>query len=107
MWARPTKECPFDPADGHRYAADGTPVCVHPEKVGLPVGAYRSANAPLTVELCLPPDPGELVAYLHGVFHRAAPALLDHLIGQASSEIRRSFPRLDPVTVLRQALGRP
>ena len=34
---RPSRCWPFDPADGYRYTADGTPVCVHPAKVGLPV----------------------------------------------------------------------
>lgn len=102
---RPTRECPFNPADGHRYAADGTPVCVHPEKVGLPVARYKSENAPLTTELHLPPDLSELVPYLHDVLYSAAPVLLDQLIAQASAEIRRKFPDLDPLTVLRRAMS--
>lgn len=105
VFERPTKECPFNPADGHRYTAEGTPVCVHPEKVGLPVARYKSENAPLTAELHLPPDPSELVPYLHDVFYGAAPVLLDQLIAQASAEIRRKFPDLDPLTVLRRALN--
>ncbi|MGW6900759.1 hypothetical protein ACWGF2_29800 [Streptomyces sp. NPDC054919] len=105
VWARPTKECPFNPDDGHRYAPDGTPVCVHPEKVGLPVGAYMSENTPLTVELQLPPDPSELVPYLHDTLYGAAPVLLDDLISQASEQIRRDFPNLDPVAILRRALS--
>jgi hypothetical protein len=32
---RPSAAWPFDPVDGYRYAADGTPVCVHPHKIGL------------------------------------------------------------------------
>ncbi|WP_330335817.1 hypothetical protein OHS33_39480 (plasmid) [Streptomyces sp. NBC_00536] len=35
VFDRPSRECPFNPADGHRYTADGTPACVHPHKVGL------------------------------------------------------------------------
>ncbi|MHB6912756.1 hypothetical protein [Streptomyces sp. DB-54] len=36
VYDRPSWECPFDPADGHRYTLDGrTPACVHPHKVGL------------------------------------------------------------------------
>ncbi|MFF0226435.1 hypothetical protein [Streptomyces sp. NPDC004629] len=105
VWARPTKECPFNPADGHRYAPDGTPVCVHPEKVGLPVGAYKSENAPLTVDLHLPPDPSEVVPYLHDVLYGAAPLLLEGLIEKATAQIRVQFPDLDPLTVLRQALS--
>ncbi|MFG5720629.1 hypothetical protein [Streptomyces murinus] len=102
---RPTKDCPFNPADGHRYLDDGTPVCVHPEKVGLPVGRYKSENAPLTVELRLPPNPSELVPYLHDVLYGAAPVLLEELIEKASAQIRAQHPGLDPITVLRRALG--
>ncbi|MEV0847677.1 hypothetical protein AB0J21_17710 [Streptomyces sp. NPDC049954] len=105
VWARPTKECPFNPGDGYRYAPDGTPVCVHPEKVGLPVGAYMSGNVPLTAELRLPPDAAELVPYLHGVLYGAAPVLLADLVAQASEQIREKFPDLDPLLVLRRALS--
>lgn len=105
VYERPTADCPFNPADGHRYAPDGTPVCVHPEKVGLPPGAYRSKNAPLAVELRLPPDPSKVVSYLHDVLYGAAPVLLEDLLSQASEQIRERFPDLDPVTVLRQALS--
>lgn len=104
VWERPTKQCPFDKADGFRYAPDGTPVCVHPERVGLPVGAYKSENAPLTVELSLPPDPSELIPYLHDVLYGAAPILLEDLIEQASEQIREKFPDLDPLLILRGAL---
>lgn len=50
---RPGPECPFNKADGHRYLADGTPVCVHPGKVGLPAGRYKSEGVPLVAELVL------------------------------------------------------
>ncbi|WP_406399725.1 hypothetical protein OH805_11685 [Streptomyces sp. NBC_00879] len=105
VFERPTKECPFNPADGHRYTADGTPVCVHPDRVGLPVARYKSENVPLTVELHLPPDPSELVPYLHGVLYGAAPVLLDGLIEQARAEIARRFPELDVTVTLRRALN--
>ena len=35
VYDRPSWECPFNPEDGFRYTADGTPACVHPHKVGL------------------------------------------------------------------------
>lgn len=35
VYDRPTREAPFNPADGCRYTADGVPVCVHPNRVGL------------------------------------------------------------------------
>ncbi|MFJ6566876.1 hypothetical protein ACIQNU_05615 [Streptomyces sp. NPDC091292] len=105
VWQRPTRECPFNPEDGHRYAPDGTPVCVHPEKVGLPAGRYKSEGAPLVVELDLPPDPSEVVPYLRDVLWNAAPVLLDDLISQAQQQVRQRFPELDPLTVMRRALG--
>ncbi|MCK8679138.1 hypothetical protein [Streptomyces lichenis] len=105
VFERPTAEAPFSPADGLRYLGDGTPVCVHPEKVGLPPGRYKSKGAPLVVQLDLPSDPSQVATHLHGVFHGTAPALLDDLIVQATDQIRRAFPELDALSVLRQALG--
>ncbi|MDX3853806.1 hypothetical protein [Streptomyces sp. AK02-01A] len=105
VFERPTPACPFNKADGHRYLSDGTPVCVHPEKVGLPAKRYKSEGAPLTVELRLPPDPSAVVPYLHDVLYGAAPVLLDDLISQAQRQIRQRFPELDPLTVMRQALS--
>ncbi|MEV7287822.1 hypothetical protein AB0O01_25165 [Streptomyces sp. NPDC093252] len=105
VFERPTGECPFRPADGHRYTADGTPVCVHPEKVGLPAGRYKSEGAPLRVRVCLPADESAVVPYLHDLLYGAAPVLLDDLIGQAQIEIRRTFPDLDPLATLRRALS--
>ena len=49
VYERPTRDCPFDPSSGFRYAGD-IPVCVHPYKVGLPPGHYASAGTVL-------PDP--------------------------------------------------
>jgi len=46
VYERPTRQCPFDPATGFRYAGD-IPVCVHPYKVGLPPGRYASAGTAL------------------------------------------------------------
>lgn len=34
IYDRPTREAPFNLADGFRYTADGTPACVHPHKIG-------------------------------------------------------------------------
>lgn len=102
---RPTKECPFNPADGHRYSADGTPVCVHPDKVGIPAGRYKSEGVALVAELNLPAEESELVPYLHDVLYGAAPILLDGLIGLAKAEIAENFPDLDVTSTLRRALG--
>jgi hypothetical protein len=105
VFERPSKECPFNPADGHRYTADGTPVCVHPDKVGLPAARYKSEGVPLAMELQLPADEKDLVPYLREVLYGAAPVLLDSLIEQATAEIPRAFPNLDVLTTLRRALS--
>lgn len=52
---RPSRDWPFDAADGFRYTTDDrTPVCVHPGKVGLEV--ERTAPPPV-VEPALEPVP--------------------------------------------------
>ncbi|KUF19500.1 hypothetical protein [Streptomyces silvensis] len=102
---RPSREAPFDPADGYRYSAGGVPVCVHPEKVGLPAAGYKSEGAALVMKVELPATEAELVPYLHDLLYGAAPVLLDDLIGQASAEIPRVFPGVDVVETLRRALS--
>ncbi|MEU7222300.1 hypothetical protein [Streptomyces chrestomyceticus] len=45
---KPSKESAYERAHGYRVLRDGgTPVCVHPDRVGLPAGAYASAGVPL------------------------------------------------------------
>lgn len=105
MIERPSRDCPFDPADGYRYTAAGVPVCVHPEKVGLPPGEYKSEGTPFTVELKLPSEAAELDAYLYGVMHNAAPGVLQLLIERATQEIPRAFPEVDVLRTLRRALN--
>jgi hypothetical protein len=102
---RPSKECPFNPEDGYRYLSCGTPVCVHPEKVGLPAGRFKSEGAPLKVDVELPQNEAEVIPYLRRLLYGAAPILLEDLIEQATAEIRRTFPSLDPLKTLRRALN--
>ncbi|MFJ1595808.1 hypothetical protein [Streptomyces sp. NPDC088261] len=104
---RPSREFPFDPADGHRYTADGIPVCVHPERVGIPAGRYRTDGIPLVCSLDLPGDVNELDDYLREAVHSAAPATLDLLIARAVEEIPLRWPGVDATTVLRRALNQP
>ncbi|MFF2522412.1 hypothetical protein [Streptomyces liangshanensis] len=102
---RPSKECPFDPADGHRYTADRVPVCVHPEKIGIPAGRYSTDGTPLTCHLDLPDDVDELDQYLRQAVHSAAPATLELLIARAMEEIPLRWPGVDATTTLRRALS--
>ncbi len=44
---RPARELAYKPDIGWRVRPDGTAVCVHPFRVGMPPGAYASAGAPL------------------------------------------------------------
>ncbi|MEU5421903.1 hypothetical protein ACH4UT_08640 [Streptomyces sp. NPDC020799] len=101
----PSRDFPFNPADGHRYTPDGVPVCVHPDKVGIPAGRYKTNGLPLATKLALPDDVAELDSYLRDVMHSAAPGLLESLIEQATTEIPRTFPGVDVITTLRRALG--
>ncbi|WP_344077678.1 hypothetical protein [Streptomyces crystallinus] len=105
VFERPSAEAPFSPVDGHRYTTAGVPVCVHPHKVGLPPGRYKTDGIPFTVELKLPDSPAGLDAYLYEVMHSAAPGVLEVLIEQAAEEIPRVFPQVDVVQVLRRALN--
>ncbi|WP_438292703.1 hypothetical protein [Streptomyces sp. HUAS TT7] len=105
VFERPSAECPFNPADGHRYTAAGVPVCVHPHKIGLVPRRYKTDGVPFAVELNLPDHPADLDAYLREVMHSAAPGVLELLIERATHEIPRAFPDVDVLQALRRALN--
>jgi hypothetical protein len=105
VYERATKECPFNPADGHRYDSNGVPVCIHPDKVGLPAARYKTEGAPLVAKLELPATEAELVPYLRTVLYGAAPILLDDLLEQAHTVIPEAFPGIDVLSTLRRALN--
>ncbi|MBU2667422.1 hypothetical protein KOI35_28310 [Actinoplanes bogorensis] len=44
---RPRTELTYNPELGWRATPGGTPVCVHPFRVGMPPGEYASAGTPL------------------------------------------------------------
>jgi hypothetical protein len=46
VFDRPSKDCPFDTQDGHRYTSDRMPACVHPDKVGLEPDCIAPLYAP-------------------------------------------------------------
>ncbi|MGW7276518.1 hypothetical protein ACWGH5_39240 [Streptomyces sp. NPDC054864] len=105
VYERPCTKAPFDPSDGFRYSDNRVPVCVHPEKVRLPVANYKSEGAPLNKRVELPATEAELVPHLHDLLYGAAPVLLDDLIEQAYAEIPRVFPDVDVLETLRRALN--
>lgn len=55
IYDRPTREAPFNPDDGFRYAsADGVPVCVHPHKIGCEPDRIAPAPAPQPLDVPAP-----------------------------------------------------
>lgn len=100
---RPSREFPFSPEDGHRYTAEGVPVCVHPEKVGVPAASYKSDGVPLVGELRLPAEVAGLETYLRELVHNAPPGLLDPLVDLAARELSERFPEVDSTAMLRRA----
>ncbi|MFE6159050.1 hypothetical protein ACFQ7F_09065 [Streptomyces sp. NPDC056486] len=102
---RPSHDFPFDPRDGHRYTRRGVPVCVHPEKVGIPPAPYKTDGVALLTGVELPDDVTELDGYLRELVHGAAPDALERLIDLADREIRRAFPEVDATLALRRAFN--
>lgn len=102
--ARPSRDCPFDPVTGHRFTAAGVPVCVHPERVGLPVAPYASGGRPLPWETPPPASADEVPAWVRAVLEAAPPEACDEVIGQAGRILRAADPGIDVTAVLRAAL---
>ncbi|MEV7191221.1 hypothetical protein AB0N81_05345 [Streptomyces sp. NPDC093510] len=102
---RPSRECPFNPEDGHRYTLRGVPVCVHPEEVGLSPAPYKTNGVALLEDVTLPHDVAVLDDYLRELVHGAAPGALELLIDLADREIRHTFPEVDPTLALRRAFN--
>ncbi|MFF4823142.1 hypothetical protein ACFY20_08905 [Streptomyces sp. NPDC001312] len=103
--ARPSRDCPFDPATGHRYTAAGVPVCVHPERVGLPAAPYASDGLPLPWETPPPVEADEVPAWVRQVLTAAPPDACDEIIQQATEILLAADPDTDVTAVLRAALG--
>ncbi|MYX61758.1 hypothetical protein GTZ89_40565 [Streptomyces sp. SID8382] len=102
---RPSRDCPFDPATGHRFTAAGVPVCVHPERVGLPAAEYATAGLPLPWETTPPADPTEVPVWVRAALDAAPPDACGEVIERAAEILRAADPALDVVAVLRAALN--
>ncbi|MFE7229866.1 hypothetical protein ACFVAF_04160 [Streptomyces sp. NPDC057596] len=103
--ARPSRDCPFDPETGHRFTAAGVPVCVHPERVGLPAAPYASDGLSLPWETPPPAEAGEVPAWVRAVLTAAPPDACDEVIEQATQILLAADPATDVTAVLRAALG--
>lgn len=78
--ARPGREFGYRPEAGWRVGPDGTAVCVHPYRVGLPPGRYVSAGEPVPAPAEEAPVPSEEALRL--------PEALDDLDGWLVATLR-------------------
>ncbi|WP_037912160.1 hypothetical protein [Actinacidiphila yeochonensis] len=102
---RPSPESRF--ANGMRRTPSGVPVCVHPQRVGLPPAAYASAAAPLPWRTPPPPEPAALTAWLRQALTSAPPDACDEVLAQAAAALRAAHPTADVTAALRAALSGP
>ncbi|MFB7597277.1 hypothetical protein [Streptomyces sp. NPDC056160] len=102
---RPSRDCPFDPETGHRFTAAGVPVCVHPERVGLPAAPYATEGLLLPWETPPPAEADEVPTWVRAVLHAAPPDACDEVIQQATSILLAADPDTDVTAVLRAALS--
>lgn len=93
----------------------GVPVCMHPYRVGLPVGAYASAGvpvpqmitdtlAPARQALDLPDDVTNLEAWIIAVIRAAGSSRLQQALAAAETLAGQRFAEADVVTAMRRVL---
>lgn len=113
---RPGSQYRYDPGAGYRTDADtGTPVCVHPFRVGLPPGAYASAGEPAPVhrptlrptaeQLQLPEHVTDLEGWLIAVLRVADPQRMRSALAAAERAASERFPAHEVVTAMRRVLA--
>ncbi|WP_257585185.1 MULTISPECIES: hypothetical protein [unclassified Streptomyces] len=105
VFERPSRDCPFDPATGHRFTAAGVPVCVHPDRVGLPAAPYATDGLPLPWQTPPPVEADEVPAWVRAALDAAPPEACADLIRQATEILLASDPDTDVTAVLRAALS--
>ncbi|MET8149093.1 hypothetical protein ACIBSW_39565 [Actinoplanes sp. NPDC049668] len=115
--ARPGYQFPFRPELGYRATPDGTPICVHPYRVGMPVGAYASGGVPVPdldgpapdpspVALEMPEHLDDLAAWLVAVLRIADSDELFRAAGRAERQALERFPAKEVVKAMRHTLSR-
>lgn len=101
----PSAEAPFDPATGSRLTSLGVPVCVHPDRVGLPPAPYASGDVPLPWLAPPPANADGVREWLRAAVTAAPPDALEDVIAQAVKILRADDPDLDVTAALRAALA--
>ncbi|MGW9067830.1 hypothetical protein ACWGQT_00060 [Streptomyces yangpuensis] len=103
--ARPSRDAPFDPKTGWRFTAQKVPVCVHPDRVGLPAAAYATDALPLPWQTPPPQDPEEINAWLRAALTSAPPHAVPEVLDRASALLREHHPGVDVTAALRAVLA--
>jgi hypothetical protein len=113
---RPGSSSRYDRELGYRVGVSTrVPVCVHPYRVGLPVGAYRSDGVPVPAALAEPPtptgdalelptDPTNLEAWIIAVIRAAGSSRLQQALAAAETLAGQRFDERDVVTAMRRVL---
>jgi hypothetical protein len=113
---RPARDYRYNRQIGWRIDPEGNAVCVHPYRVGLPVGRYASQGAPLpdpatprpepaAAALELPDDVTDLEGWLVAVLRVAKPDDLFGAVDRAEEVASQRFAPEVVTTALRQVLS--
>ena len=115
--ARPGPRFAYRPDLGWRADPDGVPVCVHPYRVGMAVGEYKSAGAPVpdldspapapTLEtLELPQRLEDLEGWLVAMLRSVPQERMFGAVARAEREAGTRFAARDVVTAMRTVMSR-
>jgi hypothetical protein len=114
---RPGPQYRYNPQLGFRVDHSTlTPVCVHPFRVGLPVGRYASDHepvpdfpaqppAPAPVHLELPEDLDDLEAWFIATLRVVPVDAMASALRQAEATASGRFPARDVVSAMRRVLS--
>jgi hypothetical protein len=113
---RPGRDYAYDPQVGWRVDRAGNAVCVHPFRVGLPVGDYASGGEPLpdltaptpapsSAALELPDDVVDLEGWLVATLRTAHPNALFSAVSRAEEIAAGRFAPDAVVKALRRVLS--
>ncbi|GAA2669235.1 hypothetical protein [Actinoplanes palleronii] len=114
---KPGPQYPYRPDLGWRAGSDGTPACVHPYRVGMPVGSYASAGTPLpdltgpvpapTPEaLELPDQLDDLEGWLVATLRTVPAERMFGAVARAERQAVERFPARDVVAAMRRVMSR-